>query len=350
MTQREAIFKPALGQGEERAACIAVEPAGFHLRAPPAAHERASFITPDSKLFETIHMGPANVNARQWRLQVDGQVRNPFSLDLEGLHALPRATVTAVHECWGSPLRQHTENLLRVGNVEWAGVRLKTLLDHAEPADGAHYVWSEGLDSGAFGGVRMDRYQKDLSIAKAMSDEVLVAYSMNGEPLRKERGGPVRLVVPGWFGTNMTKWLCRLTLQPERAPSPFTTIWYNEEAPANGPYVRKPVWEIAPNSMIVEPADGSVCEGTILVNGWAWAAAPIAIVDISIDGGKSWVETSLRKRREFEWQAFSCAVRTHGSDSSAIEILARATDAHGHVQPLACARNACHRVTVQSKR
>lgn len=347
MTQREAIFKPPLAQGEERVACTAVEPVGFHLRAPPAAHERASFLTPDSKLFETIHMGPANVDARQWRLQVDGLVRKPFSLDLAGLHALPQTTVTAVHECWGSPLRPHTENLLRVGNVQWTGVRLKTLLEHAEPLAGAQFVWSEGLDSGEYGGLRMDRYQKDLSIAKAMSEEVLVAYAMNGEPLRKERGGPVRLVVPGWFGTNMTKWLCHLSVQSVRAPSPFTTVWYNEKVDQKRANVRKPVWEIAPNSMIVEPVDGSLCGGTILVNGWAWAATPIAIVDISIDGGQSWVEASLRHRHEYEWQAFSCAIRVHDSDRSAIEILARATDAQGHAQPLASTRNACHRVTVQ---
>ena len=347
MTQRAAIFRAALAPGEERAACRAVEPAGFHLRAPPPAHERASFLTPDSKLFETIHMGPAKVDARRWRLQVDGRVCKPFSMDLEGLHALPQTTVTAVHECWGSPLRPHTENLLRVGNVQWTGVRLKTLLEHAEPLADAQFVWSEGLDSGEYGGLRMDRYQKDLTIAKAMSEEVLVAYAMNGEPLRKERGGPVRLVVPGWFGTNMTKWLCHLTVQPERAPSPFTTVWYNEVVHLEQANVRKPVWEIAPNSMIVGPVDGSLCGGTIAINGWAWAAATIAIVDISMDGGKSWIAASLRSRREYEWQAFSCAICAPGSDRATIEILARATDVHGHSQPLVSARNACHRVTVR---
>jgi DMSO/TMAO reductase YedYZ molybdopterin-dependent catalytic subunit len=79
----------------------------------------------------------------------------------------------------------------------------------------------------------MDRYQKDLPIEKTTSPEVLLAYEMNGEPLPEDRGRPVRLVIPGWFSTNSTKWICRLSLQVERAPSPFATEWYNKRDPTD---------------------------------------------------------------------------------------------------------------------
>lgn len=118
------------------------------------------------------------------------------------------------------PLVPADGNLWRVGNVRWTGVPLAVLLEHAQLETGATHVWSDGLDSGEFGGRTMNRYRKDLPISKALSREVLVAYEMNGAPLTRERGGPVRLVVPGWFGTNMTKWLCRLSVQDGRANSP----------------------------------------------------------------------------------------------------------------------------------
>ncbi len=339
---------PPLAAGVERGACLSVEPAGFHLRPPPPAHELDDFITRDSQLFETIHMGPANVDSTRWRLQVDGLVERPFSMDLAQLHALPVRTVTAFHECWGSPLRDRTSNLLRVGNVKWTGVALKSLLDYAIPMPGARFVWSEGLDSGEFGGKRMDCYRKDLPLAKAFEEDVLLAYAMNGEPLRKERGGPVRLVVPGWFGTNMTKWLCRLTVQADRAPGPFTNEWYNETVESGGEVANRPVWDVAPNSMIVAPAAGTSIAGElVLLRGWAWAAAPISHVDVSIDLGCTWAEIPVTPRRQHEWQAFEAHLEYHHIPAGELRITVRATDVQGQTQPLGAGRNTCHSIVVQ---
>lgn len=345
-----ALFGPPLDPGRERDATSGVNPPGFHLRPPPPAHERGAFVTPDDKLFETIHMGPAEVDASRWRLQVDGEVARPFSIDLQGLKSLPSKTVIAFHECWGSPLHPHTMNLLRVGNVSWTGVPLKLLLDHAEPLPETKFVWTEGLDSGEFGGKQMSCYRKDLPLAKALSDEVLVAYEMSGEPLRKERGGPVRLVVPAWFGTNMTKWLCRISAQSRRADSPFTTDWYNEEVTVGNTMVRKPVWEVAPNSMIVEPSDGATVSGDLRVRGWAWAADPISVVVVSTDGGKSWREAPVDPRREFEWQGFACSISAEELSEGSLSLMVRAYDTHGASQPLTSTRNACHIVGIHWQR
>lgn len=328
--------------GTERDACSAIEPAGFHLRAPPPPHELGSAITPDADLFETIHMGAAVVDPARWRLLVDGMVKHPFTLNLAELMALPSVTVTAFHECYGSPLQPPKKALWRVGCVRWSGVPLAQLLARAEPAAEARFVWSEGLDHGQFAGRQIDRYQKDLPLPKALAAEVLVAYALNGEPLRKERGGPVRLVVPGWFGTNMTKWLCRLSVQAQRAPGPFTTDWYNEVDAATG--VSKPVWAVEPNSMIVSPAPGAtVAGGAVLVRGWAWSTDGIAGVEVSTDHGGPRAAARLAPRVDFGWQAFE-SVLDLGPGRHRLS--ARATCASGATQPLAGRRNHVHSVSV----
>lgn len=341
-----AMFLPPLPEGEERSVVIGRSP-GFHLKPPPAPAALRDFITSDAQLFETIHMGSVEVDARRWRLQVDGLVRRPFSIDLDDLKRLPAVSVTAFHECFGSPLVPASGNLWRVGNVQWTGVPLVVLLEQAQLEAGATHVWSDGLDSGEFGGRRMNRYRKDLPLSKALSREVLVAYEMNGAPLARERGGPVRLVVPGWFGTNMTKWLCRLSVRGRRANTPFTTVWYTREIELDGAVVREPVWAVEPNSLITHPAPGdTISTDKVEVKGWAWSNNGIGGVAISTDGAATWQPADLRPRREFEWQEFAATLplpRTPGP----VCIIARAQDADGSIQPLSGTRNAAHSVQVQ---
>ncbi|KAJ6093876.1 sulfite reductase [Penicillium canescens] len=239
----------------ERKSLVNIQPKGFFIRHPPKPHELKETLTPEACLFQTIHMGAAVVDASSWKLVVDGLVERPFSINLRQLRQMAHKSVISFHECYGSPLAVPTKNVWRIGNVQWSGVPLRYLLAIARPdLTRGSFVWSDGLDSGTFAGVSADRYQKDLPIEKALSPEVLVAYEMNGHPLGKERGGPVRLVVPGWFGTNSTKWLCRLSVQETRSPGPFTTVFYNELDPADLAGLRKrPVWRVEPNSMIVRP-------------------------------------------------------------------------------------------------
>lgn len=142
----------AYSTGEERNTCLAIDPVGFHLRPPPPPHELGNFITPDAQLFETIHMGAAVVGTERWRLVIDGLVPKPVTLSLADLRRLPHVTMTAFHECYGSALALPFKALWRIGNVAWTGVRLQTLLALAEPLPTAQFVWSEGLDSGSFGG------------------------------------------------------------------------------------------------------------------------------------------------------------------------------------------------------
>lgn len=327
---------------EEREAFIALDPAGFTIRHPPKPHRLHDFITSDDELFQTIHMGAAVVDQQAWKLVVTGLVQNPFALDLETLKQLPSKTITSFHECFGSPVKPATHALWRVGNVQWTGIPLKDILRLAEPLSSASFVWSEGLDRGEFSGVKADRYQKDLPIAKAMNEEVLLAYEINGKPLDKERGGPVRLVVPGWFGTNSTKWISKISLQDRRASGPYTTTFYNEPSPNGPPGKTRPVWQVDVNSLIFRPEPGSVVQGPcVKIGGWAWHEEAVKSVEISLDEGQSWTAVSLEPRVDFSWQNFHTELRLRPGH---YKVFARAKSAQGDAQPLGGRRNHCHSV------
>jgi DMSO/TMAO reductase YedYZ molybdopterin-dependent catalytic subunit len=330
--------------GKERHAFVRLDPSGFYIRHPPAPHELDAFITPDDQLFQTIHMGAAVIDHEKYQLVIDGLVERPFAITLDELKHMPQTSITAFHECFGSPLKPPTDACLRIGNVRWTGVRLSYLLDLAgcRLIGRPQYVWSEGLDRGTFAGVEADRYQKDLPIDKALRPEVLVAYEMNGEALSKERGGPVRLVVPGYFGTNSTKWLCRLSVRGERAPGPYTTTFYNVRDPDG--QTTRPVWRVEVNSMIVRPKPHEIVKSSdVVVEGWAWSDEGIKLVEVSGDGGESWRKAQIQDRFDYAWQRFTTTLNLPPGRRS---IVARATSFPGRQQPLSGHRNHVHRIEV----
>jgi DMSO/TMAO reductase YedYZ molybdopterin-dependent catalytic subunit len=108
--------------------------------------------------------------------------------------------ITSIYQCCGSPLKPEMPTR-RVCNVVWSGVRLAALLADCEPDPAAQFVWSSGADYGVFEGDYCDAFVKDLPLDRVAAD-VLIAFEMNGSPLRPENGYPVRLVVPGYYGTS----------------------------------------------------------------------------------------------------------------------------------------------------
>lgn len=333
--------------GEERNALIRMNPPGSQIRHPPPPHELDTYITPDDKLFQMDHMGGAVADRSKHCIVIGGLVERPLAITLEDLKRMPQTSITAVHECYGSPLKPPTEASLRIGNARWTGVKLSYLLGLAgfKRTNETRFIWSEGLDCGTFAGVEADRYQKDLPMAKALKPEVLVAYEMNGEPLRNERGGPARLVVPGFFGTNSTKWLCRLSVRAERASSPYTTTFYNEQDPRDpSGQTKRPVWDIEVNSIIVRPRPNEVVrDRRVQVEGWAWSPDGLEAVAISCDGGETWIKATVDERFEQAWQRYALNLEILPGHHT---IVARAMSVSGDKQPLLGRRNHVHRVEI----
>jgi DMSO/TMAO reductase YedYZ molybdopterin-dependent catalytic subunit len=207
---------------------------------------------------------------------------------------------------------------------------------------------SYGADYGEFSGVVVDAFVKDLPIARVASD-VLITYEMNGSPLAPERGFPVRLVAPGFYGTNSVKWLVRMILADARSTGPFTTRWYNDpvldEAGRETGDVT-PVWSIAPESVIVSPSPGEAvamskeCE----MWGWAWADGGVRAVEVRTGDDAPWRRAELEAQRGREWQRFS--VSWTPSQCGAVVLASRAEAKSGLVQPAAGRRNSIYEVPV----
>ncbi len=312
-------------------------------------HDLTDRITPTNDLFVLAHLGVPQVDATRWTLSIDGLVRHPLSLDLRQLQALPKREIEAVHQCCGSPLEPFVPTR-RVSNVRWGGADLAALLDQAGVEPEARFLWSYGLDGGIFVGADCDWYLKDLPLARFSAGDVLLAYELNGEPLPPEHGFPVRLVVPGYYGTNSVKWIWRLHLAKDRAEGLFTTTYYNDPPgtadAAAGLGRTRPVWATAPESVIVAPAPDTtlrVGEASELW-GWAWSFRGIVAVEISLDDGLTWQAARLEPRRGWTWQRFR--LRLQADRPGPLKVLARAREVGGQGQPRAGARNAMHEVEV----
>jgi DMSO/TMAO reductase YedYZ molybdopterin-dependent catalytic subunit len=326
-----------------------MNPASGIRRVKLRPHETTDAVTATEDLFVLAHLGIPRIDPAQWSLTVDGLVDRARILGLEELKARPKRIVEAVHQCCGSPLEPSLPTR-RVANVRWGGADLAALLDEVGIDPRAQLLWSYGLDGGDFAGTSCDWFVKDLPLARLATGDVLLAYELNGAPLPAEHGFPVRLVVPGYYGTNSVKWLWRLYLAERRAEGPFTTAFYNDIANATdvaaGLAPRRPVWAVAPESIIVAPApDTTVAMGEPTeIWGWAWSFRGIAAVEISVDDGASFARAELETRRGWTWQRFSLPWRP--ASRGEVRLSARAFEAPGAGQPRDGARNAIHSVRI----
>jgi sulfane dehydrogenase subunit SoxC len=326
-----------------------MDPASGVRRVKLRPHETTDAVTATDNLFVLAHLGVPRIDPAQWSLTIDGLVGRARTFRLDDLKARPKRTVEAVHQCCGNPL-EPTVPTRRVTNVRWAGVDLAALFNELEIDPRARFLWSYGLDGGDFVGTSCDWFVKDLPLERLAAGDVLLAYELNDAPLPAEHGFPVRLVVPGYYGTNSVKWLWRLHLVERRAEGPFTTVFYNDNVSANdvaaGLPARRPVWAIAPESIIVAPAPDSVVavgEPTEIW-GWAWSFRGIAAVEISVDGGANFTRATLGPRRGWTWQRFSLSWRPTERCDALLSV--RALEVGGATQPLEGARNSIHAVRI----
>lgn len=319
-----------------------LDPTGFFGRIPLLPHEMTERMTRTQDVIVLCHLGVPKIDQGQWRLAIDGLVERPMSLAFGDLARLPLARLESVHQCAGSPLRPAVPTR-RVCNVVWGGVRLADVLLMAGVKPEAAYVLSTGCDHGEFDGIPCDDYVKDMPLTRS-NEDVLLATHLNGAPLLPEHGFPVRRVVPGYYGTNSVKWLTKLTLSASRAIGPFTTRWYNDPIGDTG--TTRPVWAIAPEAVIVEPAPDQVLPRGIAtrVRGWSWADGGVDQICISDDGGATWQLAQLDPVTGRGWQAFSLSWTPPRKGPASLLVRAKSRD--GAEQPMEGHRNAVHRVEI----
>ncbi len=310
---------------------------------------RQRFVTPEGLFFVRNHATVPDVDSARYRFSVSGLVQRPLSLSLDEIrHAFPTTTVTATLQCAGN---RRTDLLAiapipgevpwdagAIGNAEWTGVALREILQAAGVRPGARHAAFTGLDQigkdgHAFG------FGGSIPMAKALSEEVLLAYEMNGELLTPLHGFPLRVIVPGYIGARSVKWLAEITVQDQPSTNYFQAHAYKLFPPHVGPETVDwatglSLGESPVNAVICCPADGEVVQaGPVLVQGFAIAGGGRTIerVDLSTDDGDTWVTAHLvGDPHPWSWRFWEGEVNLVPGPA---RIAARAWDSAAQTQP-----------------
>ncbi|MFN7921092.1 MAG: sulfite oxidase [Bryobacteraceae bacterium] len=292
-----------------------------------------SWITPTEQFFRVGHYGFPEVDLAKWTLDVSGLVERPRSFSLDELRKRKSKEYVATLECSGNgPVGG------LIGNAKWRGTPLAPILKECGVKPGGIEVVFFAADSGVEK-IRNAEYPQNfarsLSVRDAMKDDVLVCWELNGKPLDKNHGAPVRLIVPGWYGVAWVKWLTRIEVHDRAFLSRFmgrdyvtirgekkgdTTIW--RETSVGRLNLKSVV------ARVVKRADGSY-----RAMGAAWSdGTPIRNVEIRVDDG-NWNSVNIDKKNSapncwvfwsWDWKDAKPGEHT---------LTARATDARGRVQP-----------------
>jgi DMSO/TMAO reductase YedYZ molybdopterin-dependent catalytic subunit len=302
--------------------------------------------TSNDQFFVRYHVSdiPA-VDRRTWRLKVGGaSVERSVELSLEDLkRGFERVAIAAINQCSGNRrglfapraggIQWHYGAM---GNATWGGVRLRDVLNRAGIKADALEVVFDGADRGVLPAT--PDYVKSLPIDRAIDENTLIAFEMNGSPLPHWNGAPARLVVPGWTATYWIKHLTEVRVEPK----PFDGFWMktayriptgafpgarfaSQETPET-----TPITEILINSMVTSHENGArLARGKAAeLSGWAWdGGSGISTVEFSMDGGQAWRSATLgRDLGRFAWRGFRFAVDTStvGSRGVAVRAVSRA--------------------------
>lgn len=312
-------------------------------------------VTPNSLLFVRSNVNPAGMSTtapapvRDWPVELTGLVEGTKSIDLNTLQSLPRTSYEMVLQCSGNGRSMFSKAAKTsgtqwgrggIGNVHFEGVKLSEVLKHldAHPHESARYIAAEGKDSPAPG---KDDFEHSIPLGDALETAIL-ALSMNGEPLPAIHGGPVRLVLPGYYGTVQMKWLGKLRFEAEESDNPFHAVSYRTPDRIIQPGAKyvfnrsnsTPTWKAKLASLVTSHTDGqTVAPGVVKLAGYAWndGAAPLKSVLLSTDHGETWQSVALtRSRSPYAWSRWSVEVPVK---PGARTFWITAVDALGRTQP-----------------
>jgi len=323
-----------------------------HLETPFAVFDDGP-VTPNDAFFVRYHLAniPLSVDTDAHRLKVMGKVDTELSLSLSDIQRMaPPEEIVAVTQCAGNSRGYSMPRVFgaqlgngSMGNARWTGVPLRTVLQRAGVTAAAKQVTFNGLDSPVLAST--PDFIKALDIDVALNPDVLLAWNMNGADIPMLNGYPLKLIVPGYFGTYWVKHLSQI----EVIDAPFsgrdaffmTTAYRlpdnecNCIAPGTAPSKTTPISRLKVRSFITSLADNAIVRAgqRISVRGIAFdGGAGIKKVELSEDGGRQWREATLGKnlgRYSFREWSLPIVPLLRGP----LELRARATTMAGETQP-----------------
>lgn len=301
-------------------------------------------LTPKDQFFALQHMNRPEIDGATYRVKFTGLLKSPAAFSLADLRAMRSTEVVAGYECSGNSARS-MEGLCSCGR--FTGVRLSDVLKKIGVTSKAREVVFFGSDRGPQEVVwRTQTYKVDqqfgrsITLENALKPDPLLAYALNGEPLTREQGFPLRLIMPGWYGVANVKWLAEVHLQEDRYLGNYQARWYRSlvanggsgtEADPETQWVENEITRMRLKSVIarVKKKGGAhEIHGFVLNDG-----TPLKSVEVQIDNG-AWQKATLASTNtQYSWKQFS--YRWDGAAAGEHTLVSRATDVEGTVQPTA---------------
>ncbi len=293
--------------------------------------------TPTEEFFTTQHYGHPVLDPATFRLKVSGLVERPKAFSLDELRKMPATELVFGFECSGN--RRPMQGL--ASNGRWNGVSLRAVLDQAGVKPEAREFVFFGADHGEeeveFRGQKFpvdQPFGRSLSREKALSAEPLLAYSLNGEPLTRHQGFPLRLLVPGWYGVANVKWLAAIHVQEEQYLGKYQARWYrtlkSETIDGETQWKESAITRMQLKSFIARVTrDGNRHKvlGVVLNDG-----TPIKSVEVRVDNGP-WQPATIdpATSSKYSWKLFNYT--WNGATAGEHTLVSRVTDVRGNVQP-----------------
>jgi DMSO/TMAO reductase YedYZ molybdopterin-dependent catalytic subunit len=323
------------------------------LTANATAENLNDAVTPANRLFIRNNLLTPDLQAAGHTLTIKGLVDKQMTLTYDDLKkTFPAVTAQGMLECAGSgrtafsPLPKGTpwNPSGGYGCPKWTGARLRDILKAAGVKPGAVHVAFFGADFGELPTAKP--VVRSIPMSKALEPNTLVAWAINGEPLPKVHGFPLRMIVPGWVGSASIKWLVGIEVLDAPFKGTYMDDSYRVPAHPIAPGEKMPkdtvsteAWPV--KSVITMPAPAAKFKvgDSIAVAGKAWAGDHgITKVEISLDEGVTWRQAVLAKTGDkYAWRMFTLTIKP--KRQGYLTILARATDSKGNVQPIAAAWN-----------
>jgi DMSO/TMAO reductase YedYZ molybdopterin-dependent catalytic subunit len=313
-----------------------------------------SVITPNDAFFVRYHLAdiPLDIDPDKYSVEIKGKVDKPLKLSLADIRKMPTTEIVAVNQCSGNSRGFSNPRVAggqsgngAMGNARWKGVSLKAVLDRAGVQQGARQVTFNGLDGPVSD--KTPDFVKALDIDHARDGEVMLAYAMNGQNLPILNGFPLRLVVPGFYGTYWVKHLNEITV----IDNVFDGFWMKSAyripdndcacvEPGTAPKATVPINRFKVRSFITNVANNAKLKAgrETLLKGIAFDGGKgIKGVSVSSDGGKTWVSAKLGKDiGKYSFREWRLPVKLSAGPH---ELRVRATSNSGEVQPLEASWN-----------